>query len=158
VDNIRTADEDNPKGYFEFEPVKKTKQDPSWLEQAAGKVVKMVHLLLLDLPLDRDYRVIFMRRHLDEVIVSQNKMLERQGKDLGKLSEHRLKELFLVQIAKVDKYVKSHDCFKIMQANYNEALQDVGPVVEQVNEFLGGDLDTTAMREVVDAALYRNRR
>ena len=47
ADGVRVADEDNPRGYYEFEPVKRTKQDDSWLTQAAGKAVKMVHLLLL---------------------------------------------------------------------------------------------------------------
>ena len=54
TDNIRTADEDNPRGYYEFEPVKKTKEDASWLERAPGKVVKMVYRLLYDLPADRE--------------------------------------------------------------------------------------------------------
>ena len=158
VDNIRRADEDNPKGYFEFEPVKKTKQDPSWLRQASGKVVKMVHLLLLDLPPDYQYRVVFMRRNLDEVIVSQNKMLERQGKSLGKLGEDRLKQLFTAQINKVDEFLREHDSFRVIHVSYNEALQDAGPVVQQVNDFLGGHLDTEAMQQIADPSLYRNRR
>ena len=158
VDNIRQADDDNPKGYFEFEPVKKTKQDPSWLRQASGKVVKMVHLLLLDLPPDYQYRVVFMRRNLDEVIVSQNKMLERQGKSLGKLGEDRLKQLFTAQINKVDEFLREHDSFRVLHVSYNEALQDAGPVVQQVNDFLGGHLDTEAMQQIADPSLYRNRR
>ena len=158
VDNIRQADDDNPKGYFEFEPVKKTKQDPSWLRQASGKVVKMVHLLLLDLPPDYQYRVVFMRRNLDEVIVSQNKMLERQGKSLGKLGEDRLRQLFTAQINKVDEFLREHDSFRVLHVSYNEALQDAGPVVQQVNDFLGGHLDTEAMQQIADPSLYRNRR
>src|SRR5262249_34304054 len=31
TDNIRTADTDNPRGYYEYEQVKKIKQDASWL-------------------------------------------------------------------------------------------------------------------------------
>jgi hypothetical protein len=53
TDHARAADEDNPKGYFEHEAVKRTKHDPAWLDEADGKVVKMVHLLLYDLPPDR---------------------------------------------------------------------------------------------------------
>lgn len=49
-DGERTADSDNPNGYYEFEPVKNTKNDPSWLKQAPGKAVKMVYSLLYDLP------------------------------------------------------------------------------------------------------------
>ena len=49
-DGERTADSDNPNGYYEFEPVKNTKNDPSWLRDAPGKAVKMVYSLLYDLP------------------------------------------------------------------------------------------------------------
>ena len=31
IDNMRQADDDNPRGYYEFEAVKKTKEDASWL-------------------------------------------------------------------------------------------------------------------------------
>ena len=47
---LDTDDEDNPKGYYEFEPVKKTKENASWVTDAVGKVVKMVYMLLYDLP------------------------------------------------------------------------------------------------------------
>jgi len=79
ADSIRVADEDNPRGYYEFEPVKKTAEDASWLEDAEGRVVKMVYRLLYDLPSNRRYRVIFMRRHMDEILASQKKMLVRKG-------------------------------------------------------------------------------
>ncbi len=35
TDNIRTADTDNPRGYYEFEQVKKIKEDVSWLPEHA---------------------------------------------------------------------------------------------------------------------------
>jgi len=31
ADHIRSADIDNPNGYYEFEPVKSTDEDASWL-------------------------------------------------------------------------------------------------------------------------------
>src|ERR1022692_2693155 len=64
---LRAPDEDNPRGYFEFEPVKRTKRDPAWLREAPGKAVKVVYLLLRDLPAGYDYRVIVMRRDLNDV-------------------------------------------------------------------------------------------
>ena len=67
IDGVRTADDDNPAGYYEFEAVKQTKEDPSWLENSEGKVVKMVYRLLYDLPTDRTYRVVFMRRKMEEL-------------------------------------------------------------------------------------------
>ena len=77
TDHIRTADTDNPRGYYELEKVKKIKEDASWLPETRGKVVKMVSQLLFDLPASERYRVIFMQRDLDEMLASQEKMLER---------------------------------------------------------------------------------
>ena len=79
TDNLRTADDDNPRGYFEFEPAKKTKDDPSWLNAAEGKAVKMIYKLLYDLPDRLEYRVLIMRRNMQEVLTSQRKMLDRMG-------------------------------------------------------------------------------
>lgn len=158
TDNIRTPDEDNPKGYYEFEPVKQTKKDASWLKDASGKVVKMVHLLLLDLPADRQYRVVFMRRNIREVVASQNVMLDRHGKSTGDLGEEKLIAMFQAQIAKVEAYVRQHPNFAMLDVTYNDVLRDPRPEVAKINAFLGGDLDTQAMLAVVDPSLYRNRR
>ena len=89
TDEIRKADEDNPKGYYEFEKVKKIKEDSSWLEDVKGKVVKMVSMLLYDLPSDYSYKIIFMRREMNEILASQTKMLGRKGKSKGKTSRRR---------------------------------------------------------------------
>ena len=157
IDHVRGADDDNPKGYYEFEPVKKTKHDAGWVSQAVGKVVKMVHLILKDMPLDHDYRVVFMCRHLDEVVQSQNVMLTRHGKDTDTLPEDRMKDIFRGQIKDVQDHMNRHaDRFKWIEIDYNEALRDPKTAVENVNDFLG-DLDTEKMLAVVDPSLYRNR-
>lgn len=157
IDHVRTADEDNPKGYYEFEAVKQTKKDATWLKDAPGKVVKMVHLLLLDLPPNRDYRVVFMRRDLKEVIKSQNKMLERNQKGGGDLPDDKIIEVFKMQLAKVYKWVADHQNFKMLEVNYNDMLKTPQPVVAQINGFLDGSLNTGAMLNVIDPTLYRNR-
>ncbi len=158
TDHVRTADEDNPKGYYEYEPVKKTKEDPSWLDGAEGKVVKMVHVLLLDLPTDRDYRVVFMRRNLNEVVASQNVMLARLGKDQGGLPQERVIQVFQAQLKKVDQHLNDHDCFRVVRVDYNNLIRNPDEPVRAVHEFLGGKLDLNAMLGVVDPSLYRQRR
>jgi hypothetical protein len=158
TDHIREADEDNPKGYYEFEPVKKTKEDPSWLREAPGKVVKMVHLLLMDLPEDYQYRVVFMRRHLEEVVDSQDVMLDRQGKAGGAMAREKLVHIFEAQLRKVELWVRERPHFTILNINYNDVIKDPAPSVTAINEFLGGDLDTEAMLASVDPTLYRQRR
>lgn len=157
IDEVRKADEDNPRGYYEFEPVKKTKEDPTWLEQAGGKVVKMVYRLLYDLPADRTYYVVFTRRHLDEVIKSQDVMLQRLGREGGNLPADKLKGLFEQQLGEFDDWVARQPNFHILYTNYNETLHNPVETADAVNSFLGGTLDVAAMRAVVEPQLYRQR-
>ena len=49
-DDCRPADPSNPRGYLEFEPVKRLASDHSWIDQATGKVVKVISPLLQFLP------------------------------------------------------------------------------------------------------------
>ena len=79
TDHVRTADEDNPRGYYEFERVKQIEHDQAWLPEAHGKVVKMIAALLKHLPPGYRYKIIFLQRHLEEVLASQRRMLVRRG-------------------------------------------------------------------------------
>ena len=158
TDEIRAADEDNPRGYLEFERVKQIKQDKTWLDDAAGKVVKMVHLLLYDLPQGRPYRVVFMRRNLDEVLASQRKMLARQGKAGAQLPDEHLCRVFEDQVKKVTSWLTTQPNVKSIEVTYHELIADPRGHAERLNEFLGGALDVDAMVGAVDPNLYRNRK
>src|SRR5512136_2813877 len=81
TDGQRTADEDNPKGYYEVERVKDlaNETDRAWLNAARGKGIKVISYLLKSLPADLNYKVLFIRRDLDEILASQKKMLARRG-------------------------------------------------------------------------------
>jgi hypothetical protein len=159
VDDARPADADNPNGYYEFEPVKSTRENPSWLSQADGRGVKMVYQLLYDLPPDRSYRVIFMQRALKEIVASQNKMLSRLGRENmgGPTDEHTLVASFAAEIAKAKAWLRERPNFQTLFVNYNRLLDDPAPILSAVNQFCGDALDETAMRKVVDPSLYRQR-
>jgi hypothetical protein len=157
VDNLRQADIDNPLGYYEFEPVKKVKEDTSWVEGARGKAVKMVYSLLYHLPATCRYRVLFMRRKMEEVLASQRKMLERLGKADDKVSDQQIAQLFRSQLQKFEAWVQGQPRFQLLDVDYNRMLEGPREQVEQVNAFLGGGLNTEAMCQVVDTSLYRNR-
>lgn len=157
VDHIRRADEDNPKGYYEFEPVKKTKEDASWLKEAAGKVVKMVYRLLYDLPADYQYRVIFTLRDLKEVLASQSKMLQRSGKAGGGITDEQMEALFTSELDKCGKWLAEQSNFKVLYINHRDMINDGFSQAQKINDFLDSGLDTNAMAAVVDPALYRNR-
>jgi hypothetical protein len=79
VDHIRKADENNLRGYYELEKIKQLNKDSSWLENAYGKAIKVVSMLLYQLPMNKKYKIIFMTRKMDEVLASQNKMLKSRG-------------------------------------------------------------------------------
>ncbi len=157
TDDVRRPDEDNPLGYYEFEAVKQTKKDPSWLDQAAGRAVKMVYRLLYDLPADYSYRVIFMRRNLDEVIASQDVMLSRRGRRADTLSRDRLRGLFAEQMREFEEWAARRPSFQILYVSYNDVLVDPKAAAKAVNAFLGGQLNAEAMVKVIEPSLYRQR-
>ncbi len=156
-DGVRSADEDNPKGYYEFEAVKTTRVDSAWLATAAGKAVKMVSVLIRDLPLDRDYRVILMRRDLEEVLQSQKAMLSRLGKAGARVDDGQLKQLFSKELTTVEAWMNQRTNFRFMTIEYGECVRNQGQIARYVHELLGGELDVAAMAEAVDPNLYRKR-
>jgi hypothetical protein len=160
TDGIRQADDSNPKGYFELEAVKTLdkKGDTAWLRSARGKGIKIVSSLLTYLPEEHEYQVIFMRRDLDEVLASQNKMLVQRGEAPG-TPEHdaRVREYYEQHLAQVQRFLARRPCFSVLWVDYRGALERPHEEASRMNEFLGRTLDVTRMAEVGDPALYRNR-
>ena len=157
TDSQRAADDDNPRGYLEFERVKQLKTDKAWLDHAHGKVVKIIHLLLMDLPSDREYRVIFMRRDLNEVVRSQSKMLERSGRKGAALPPEKLMDIFRSQVNAVKAWLAAKPNFRLLEVNYAAVVADPAREAAAINAFLGGSLDELAMVRSVDPSLYRNK-
>ena len=159
TDNLRAADCDNPNGYYEFEPVKRTREDPSWLARAEGRAVKLVYLLLRDLPQDRPYRVVFMQRALKEVVASQARMLARLGRDPGGPADPRaLVAAFAAETAAIKAWLKERPAFRVHAVNYNRLLAAPRETLDALRAFVADPLlDLDAMRAVVDPALYRQR-
>ena len=159
VDNLRMADEDNPKGYYEFERVKKLREgDLAWLPEAQGRVVKVISALLMYLPPTYHYRVLFMQRALAEVLASQREMLIRRGEDANKVSEEELTRLYEKHLAQVTAWLQKQPNFSTLFTSYNELITAPWPVIKSVNQFLGGKLDMEKMAVVIDPSLYRQRR
>jgi len=156
-DHLRTSDDDNPKGYYEFEPVKKTKQDPSWVPNARGKVVKVIYSLVYDLPQQFEYRVVFLERNIQEVLASQKKMLQRRGQKGAAVDDSKMTELFRAQLARFKHWIRNQKCFRILPVQYAAMIAEPLKTAEGINQFLGGGLDVQAMAAAVDPALYRNR-
>ncbi len=157
-DGERTADEDNPKGYYEDERVKRLHEmkDKSWVKDARGRVIKVISFLLKDLPDENEYKIIFMRRDLDEVLASQNKMLDHRGEDSA-TEDARMKQLYSTHIRQVRSSIELRDNFSAVFIDYRGMLDDPMKGAKIINKFLGGGLNVEAMAAVVDPKLYRNR-
>jgi len=159
TDAIRTADIDNPKGYYEYERVKDLEKetDKSYVREGRGKALKVISFLLKELPDDNFYRVVFMRRDLSEVIASQNKMLDRRGETA--IDDHEMMaEAYRNHVAAVKILVRKRANYEMLEVRYDQAVNNPAAAVQATNAFLGGKLDEAAMRVAVDAELYRNRR
>ena len=157
TDGERSADEDNPNGYYEFEPVKKTHEDVTWLDKASGKAVKMVYRLLYDLPDNFRYRTLFMRRDLGEVLASQQTMLSRNG-TVSQVSDDEMRQLFQRELASFASWIASQPHFNVLEVSFNELIDTPLPVLRRIDEFCGNTLNVEAMHRVIDSNLYRNRR
>lgn len=156
-DGIREADIDNPKGYYEFEQVKKIAEDKSFLPACKGKAVKMISRLLVELPPGYVYKVIWMRRNIDEIIASQKKMLVRRGTYDASVKDDDVRRMLLRHVEKTLTWVKAHDYLDMIFVNYNKLLADPSEGIAQLAAFLGAHLDTAAMRSAIDPSLYRNK-
>lgn len=157
VDDSREPDESNPRGYYELDAVKRTRTDSSWVEGATGRAVKVIHALLADLPRDRRYRVIFMSRHLDEVLASQKKMLERLGRPASSVPRDRLAVVFQGQVDQTLRLIEDETCFEWLRVEHSDLLRDPQTEASRVEAFLGLRGVATRMAAEVDPALHRVR-
>jgi hypothetical protein len=157
TDGLRQADADNPNGYYEWERAKRVKEDRSWLRDARGKAVKMVYLLLYDLPADYEYRVLFMERTLQEVIASQHTMLRRQGKHGHVMDAAELQRVYVAHLHRVKSWLGAQPSFKVRYCDYGQIVRDPAAAAKDIATFLGRFLDTKAMSQVCEPTLYRQR-
>lgn len=157
TDGVRPPDEDNPHGYYEFEPVKRLAQDQSWVPGARGRAVKMVSALLPQLPSQYPYRVVFMEREMQEVLSSQGVMLGRQGKadDPRPFSERAA--AFEDHVRSLMGWMERQANLALLRVSYNDVVAAPRDEAARVNRFLGDHLDVAAMAAVVEPSLYRQR-
>lgn len=157
-DGERSSDDDNPAGYLELEAVKALPRgDTAFLADARGKAVKVIHALLKHLPPDHRYRVVFMVRDLREVVASQRRMLERQGRKGAGLTDQRLADVFGGQRDAALRWLEDQPNFQTLVMEYAEAIAEPERRVQEIDRFLGGGLDVGAMARAIDPRLHRQK-
>jgi hypothetical protein len=158
TDKVRSADIDNPKGYYEFERVKKLAAgDYLWIEGARGKAVKVISALLTYLPPDFQYRVLFIQRPLPQVLASQQQMLIHHGKASDPVSDDEMIRIYEKHLAKVTQWLADQPNFQVLYVSYVQLIDNPDALISQIRNFLGMQLDLAKMRETIDPSLYRQR-
>jgi hypothetical protein len=155
TDECRTADLDNPRGYYEFERVKQTKSDSTWLPAARGKAVKMVSALLYDLPALEHYRIVFMQRDLDEVLASQEKMLRRRHQPVPPTGT--IKASLTIHLDRLLQWIPLQPHMRLLLVSYNDLIGQPQREIPRICEFLDGHPNPRRMLDAIDPSLYRNR-
>lgn len=157
TDAQRGADEDNPNGYFEYEPVKQLAEGQArWLAQAGGKAIKVVSALLEHLPPAHHYKVIFMEREIGEVLSSQRKMLSHR-REASEISDAEMEGQFRKHLAAIKYWLARQPNIEVLYVDYNRMLASPGEDCQAVADFIGLPVDVEKMRSVPNERLYRNR-
>jgi predicted AlkP superfamily phosphohydrolase/phosphomutase/tetratricopeptide (TPR) repeat protein len=159
-DGLRGADEDNPRGYLEYEPVRNLPKDSKWLLDARGRAIKIVVPLLGALPPGLACRVILCERNLDEVIDSQDRMLIRRNRSLSATTERRrmLRDEYVRTLGRVKAMLARRPGTQLLVIEHSQAISDPLATAEKLSVFLGGTVDIRKMAAAIEPTLHRHRR
>jgi len=157
TDGVRVPDPDNPRGYLEWEPVKRLRKHPERLAEARGRAVKVVSPLLPALPPGRRYRVLWVERDLAEVEASQRAMLERSRPGAAD-EEPDLLPAWRRHLEQLDRWLAGRPDVEVLRLRHDALLERPRAAARDVADFLGLPLDPEAMAAAVDPGLYRQRR
>jgi hypothetical protein len=157
TDGERVADTDNPRGYYEWEHIKQLPQDPNCIDEAKGKVVKVISQLLFALPAGRSYQIVFLERPLPEVVASQSEMIRRRGTTGAALSPAALIAGLQAHLNQVNSLLQTRSEIRVLRISYHQVRSDPRRAAELVQGFLEQPLDIDSMARQVDPSLHRQR-
>ncbi len=152
-DHIREADISNPKGYYEYAPVMSLYKDNSWLHKGQNKALKVVAPLLKSLDTKYRYKIIFMKRDLNEIIQSQQKMLGKSDDVFPVKIYNEFQKL----LSNVNIWNKKEPGVEILYVDYKDVLEKPEEIINKIEKFIGKELNSEAMKGCIDTSLYRNR-
>ena len=151
-DGIRQKDISNPEGYYELEAVKGIVRDNSFLKDATGKVVKIVAPLPIYLDKSLDYRIVFMRRDIEEVLKSQEKMLNKDQTS----EREKFRTIYEMHLKKTYHFFDSHS-IPYIDIQYKQLLNNSEQELAKLIEFLNLTTPIEDLLSVIKVDLYRNK-
>ncbi len=156
-DGARKPDQNNPKGYYEADAVKRLHTSNVWVSDCAGKALKVVAPLVPWLPQNCRYKVIFMRRAMEEVIGSQTDMLAEMGQDAANAPEEgQLARVFSQQAWLAVNLLTLYEN-PVLRLAYDDVVSDPMGTASRIAEFLEISMDLEAMAAAVDPSLSRQK-
>ena len=157
-DGKRTADDDNQEGYWEWEEIKSLAKNPRIIEQAEGKVIKIISALLPHLPPKHRFKILFMRRPVAQVVDSQWRMLANQGMKPKSEKAHLIatQETHVAQLLAT---LRQSPRIQLMEVDFPALVADPLAWIPKLREFLGESFSGTdeALAAVVKPELFRQR-
>ena len=157
TDNVRLADASNAKGYYEHEAVKAlSKGDYRCLLNAEGCAIKIISSLLMFLPSDRQYKIIFMRRDINQILKSQTAMLHTLNKEADSSSDHKMKILYSQHLHKVSKWIESKNNIDVLYIDYDQILEKPSAHIHKLKNFIDQAVDTRKMTTCIDKRMRHN--
>jgi predicted AlkP superfamily phosphohydrolase/phosphomutase/tetratricopeptide (TPR) repeat protein len=161
TDRERVADVDNPKGYYEWEAIKRIGKHPELLDDEAinERAIKCVSMLLPRMPTKHDYKVIFMLRPIAEVVASQRAMTSRLGTKAANLDKEQLERGLRAHREEVRRWAASVPHIDWLEVDYPLVVREPSTAISRLVQFLGRERlpNEAAMAGVVDPVLHRHR-
>ena len=161
TDGQRQADADNPRGYYEWEAIKRLGKEPKILDEPGleGRAIKIVSMLLAQLPTNHEYKILFMTRPVEEVVKSQAAMIERLKTEGAAMDEEHLERGLAAHRDTVLMRLKTHPRATFIEIDYPSLVQSPDEPIARIAEFLGPERlpHPERMRAVIDDSLYRKR-
>jgi predicted AlkP superfamily phosphohydrolase/phosphomutase/predicted Zn-dependent protease len=158
TDGVRKADDNNERGYYEWEAIRQLPKNPRIIDQAAGKAVKVISALLPALASQNRYKIIFMQRPLEEVARSQHKMRFGQEGDENELLT-KVVPILRKHFEATLNFVRSSPRLELLEVDYRQLVSAPDAVIASIVAFLGPDRFPyrERMGSVVEPRLYRHR-
>lgn len=155
-DEKRESDIHNPKGYFELEEVKTLGVDSSWIPKAREKAIKVVSPLLRYLPSDEKYKVLWIKRPLTEVIVSQEIMKGRKREEVMQSFPFQMALDMEAEEARIKRWISQQANMQSIEIQYYDCLNSPTKIEAKLSEFLGVNLKNEGII-AIDHSLHRNK-
>ncbi len=154
TDSKRQADLHNPKGYFELEAVKSLAKDNSWIGQIQGKAVKIIVQLLVNLPSEYNYKIVFMEREISEIMQSQQKMLNKSTS----VYPVEIANIYQKDLLNAKSWISQHPNMSVLYLNHHEIIKNPDIELEKLRGFLNLNTDLKELSKIIDQDLYRNKK